>query len=64
LALEETPGVSTKVTEFVDLHPSFKAEDAFDMRVREAVALEVPKTEKFIIKTKVLVSISNKTLRL
>jgi hypothetical protein len=52
LALEQTSGVGTKITKFVNFHPGFKAENAFDMRVRKTIALQVPKTEKFVIKTR------------
>jgi len=49
LALEQTSWVRPEIAEFVDFDTGFKAVDAFDVRKREAVCLEEPKAEKFVV---------------
>lgn len=51
MTLDQTPRVSAKVAEFVDLYARLKAEDSFDMRQGMAIALEQPKTEQLVIET-------------
>jgi len=49
LTLEETSWVRSEVSKFVYLDAGFEAEDAFDVRERATVALEMPETDELIV---------------
>ena len=50
LAFEETARVGAEVPELVHFDSGLEAEDAFDVRVGVAVALEKPVAEKLVVK--------------
>ena len=56
MAFEQTSWVCPEVAEFVDFDAGFKTVDAFDVRKREAVCLEEPKAEKFVVEAERRVS--------